>query len=265
LSGHCPPTPLCAALSSAPFHPSNTITLPSLLTQVQISNHPVLAHKLSILRSSETSPAEFRRTLREITFYLGYEATTELSTKTVGISTPLADTTGAKVAEKIALIPIMRAGLGMLDAMLELTPNADVHHIGMYRVKETLLPIQYYNKLPKKCEVDVAYILDPMIATAGTLNAVITQLKKWGCPKIHVVAVLASKTGLATLVKNHPDITINVSAVDEILDERGYIMPGLGDAGNRLYQNQDEDNEVHNEKLLSPSKRKRSIDQTSEN
>lgn len=121
-----------------------------------MSNHPVLAHKLSILRSSETDPATFRRVLREITFYLGYEATQTLATRNVDISTPIAQCVGKKLDERVALVPIMRAGLGMVDPMLELLPNADVHHIGMYRVKETLLPIQYYNKLPKVCTVDTA-------------------------------------------------------------------------------------------------------------
>jgi len=221
----------------------------------------VLAHKLSALRSSETGPAEFRRVLREITFYLGYEATNSLTTKDVPISTPQAQTTGQKLNQNIALVPIMRAGLGMLDAMLELTPNADVHHIGMYRVKETLLPIQYYNKLPKICTSDVAYILDPMIATAGTLGAVITQLKKWGCPEIHVIAVLASKAGLAVLQKAHPDVHLHVSAVDDVLSDKGYIVPGLGDAGDRLYTNLGHESHDSDDKLQSPSKRKRSIDE----
>jgi uracil phosphoribosyltransferase len=121
--------------------------------------------------------------------------------------------------------------------MLELLPNADVHHIGMYRSKDSLLPIQYFNKLPRDGPSDVAYVLDPMIATAGTICAVVNILKKWGAPKIHVVCVLASKAGLETFQKMHPDVTVTVCAVDDVLSEEGMILPGLGDAGDRLYKN----------------------------
>ena len=195
-----------------------------------------------------------------MTFYLGYEATQTLTTKDVTVSTPISETTGKKLSERVAIVPVMRAGLGMLDPMLDLIPSADVHHIGMYRVKESLLPIQYYNKLPKECNSDVAYILDPMIATAGTLNAVVGQLKKWGCPKIHVVAVLASAEGLAVLKKSHPDVTVTVAAVDKTL-ENGKIVPGLGDAGDRLYVS-DHLND-HDESLVSEKKRKASVDVSS--
>jgi len=151
-----------------------------------------------VIRSNQTPPHEFRRILREITFYLGYEATSTLLTKQISVDTPVASgATGQKLKEKVALIPIMRAGLGMVDSMLELLPNSDVHHIGMYRNEASLLPVQYYNKLPKNCVADVAYVLDPMIATAGTITAVVSVLKRWGCKKIHVISVLASKTGLA--------------------------------------------------------------------
>ena len=220
----------------------------------------MLAHKLSVLRSSETSSADFRRVLREITFYLGYEATSHLSTRSVRITTPMAETSGKKLAERIALVPIMRAGLGMVDSMLELLPNADVHHIGMYRAKESLMPIQYYNKLPKGNCADVCYVLDPMIATSGTICAIVNILKKWGCPKIHVVSVLASRPGLDALVKAHPDVTVTVSHVDETLSDDGMILPGLGDAGNRLFSTPTYDqHEQHaaDESLVSPSKRRK--------
>ncbi|GMI26635.1 hypothetical protein TrCOL_g4201 [Triparma columacea] len=223
------------------------------------SGHPVLAHKLSVLRSDQTAPAEFRRVLREITFYLGYEATASLNLRDVSISTPTAaSATGKKIDDTIALIPIMRAGLGMVEPMLELLPNADVHHIGMYRSKDSLLPIQYYNKLPRDKSCDVAYVLDPMIATAGTITAVVNILKKWGAKKIHIISVLASKAGLQKLQDTHPDVHVTVTEVDDILSKDGMIIPGLGDAGNRLYKtptiDQDDD-----EKLLSPSKRKRTL------
>ena len=150
---------------------------------LHVSNHPVLAHKLSILRSSSTSPASFRSTLREITFHLGYEATATLSTRDIPITVPGTnhmdhiEATGQKIAQKIALIPILRSGLGMVDSMLELVGDARVHHIGMYRSK-SLMPVQYYNRLPKKCEVDVAYVLDPLIATSATIISVAGILKK---------------------------------------------------------------------------------------
>ena len=148
----------------------------------------------------------------------------------------------------------MRAGLGMVEPMLDLLPSADVHHIGMYRAKDSLLPIQYYNKLPKDDTTDVAFVLDPMIATAGTINAVVAILKRWGVPNIHVISVLASQTGIDTLRKMHPDITITVVAVDEVLNEKGMIVPGLGDAGNRQYSTPEIEDDS---KLCSPSKKQK--------
>ena len=159
-----------------------------------------------------------------------------MNVRDVEISTPVQSTTGKKLDDKIALIPIMRAGLGMVDAMLELLPNADVHHIGMYRSKNSLLPVQYYNRLPKECDADIAFVLDPMIATAGTIKAVVSILKKWGVKKVHIVSVLASKTGLESLRAAHPDVFVTVTEVDSVLSEDGMIVPGLGDAGNRLYK-----------------------------
>ena len=157
-----------------------TTDVDSFGPNVHISSHPVLSHKISILRSSSTPPSEFRRALREITFHLGYEATSTLTTKPVALSVPVGhdhiDSTGTKIAERIALVPILRSGLGMVDSMLELLPNAGVHHIGMYR--QNLLPVQYYNRLPKKCESDVAYVIDPVMATGNTIMSVVKMLKK---------------------------------------------------------------------------------------
>ncbi|GMH82927.1 hypothetical protein TL16_g09426, partial [Triparma laevis f. inornata] len=203
---------------------------------------------LSILRSDQTTPADFRRVLREMTFNLGYEATTTLQTRPIQLTTPMTQTEGEKLSSSVALIPIMRAGLGMVDPMLELLPMSDVYHIGMYRSKGSLLPVQYYNKLPRDKSADVAYVLDPMIATAGTICAVVNILKKWGAKKIHVVSVLASKKGLETLMSTHPDVTVTVTAIDDVLTEDGMISPGLGDAGNRLYKtptiDQDDDEKL---------------------
>jgi uracil phosphoribosyltransferase len=155
-------------------------TLPMLPTNVHISKHPILSHKITILRSSSTTPAAFRSVLRELTFHLGYEATSTLTTKPIPITVPVGhdhmEYTGSALMEKVALIPILRSGLGMVDSMLELMPNAAVHHIGMYR--RDMMPVQYYNRLPRKCESDVAYILDPIIATSNTVMSVIGILKK---------------------------------------------------------------------------------------
>ena len=236
---------------------------------VHVSKHPVLSHKLSILRSSSTSPSSFRHALREITFHLGYEATSTLSTKEIPITVPGTnhmdhiDAIGSKLSDKVALIPILRSGLGMVDPMLELVGNATVHHIGMYRSKQcdgTLMPVQYYNRLPKTCDVDVAYVMDPLIATSATIISVVSILKRWGCPEIHVVSVIASKSGLSELLKYHPDVKVTIGTVDETLSEDGNLVPGLGDAGDRLFGTNEEDEEH----LVHPSKRKRTMSMASE-
>ena len=180
-------TTAAATAAAAQLKPSPTQVEPTFTApygpNVHVSKHPVLAHKLSILRSSSTSPSSFRSTLREITFHLGYEATSTLTTRDVPITVPSTnhadhiEATGQKLSEAVALIPILRSGLGMVDPMLELVGNATVHHIGMYRTK-ALMPVQYYNRLPKKCDVNVAYVLDPLIATSNTIISVVGILKK---------------------------------------------------------------------------------------
>jgi uracil phosphoribosyltransferase len=245
--------------------PSSTFTAYGL--NVHVSRHPVLAHKLSILRSSSTPPSSFRAVLRQITFHLGYEATSALSTKAIPITVPGTnhtdhiDAIGQKISDKVALIPILRSGLGMVDPMLELVGNATVHHIGMYRTK-SLMPVQYYNRLPKKCDVDVAYVLDPLIATSATIISVCGIVKKWGVSEIHVICVIASKVGLAELLKYHPDVRVTVGSVDEELNADGDLVPGLGDAGDRLFGTplMEEDEE----ELVHPSKRKRTMSLSSD-
>lgn len=155
--------------------------------------------------------------------------------------------------EKVALIPILRSGLGMVDSMLELLPNAAVHHIGMYR--RDMMPVQYYNRLPRKCEADVAFILDPIIATSNTVMSVIGILKKWGVEKIHVMAVVASEEGVASIAKTHPDVLITVGTVDQELTTDGLVLPGIGDAGDRLFGTPLIEDE---EELMHPSKRRKS-------
>jgi len=159
------------------------------------------------------------------------------------------------VKEKVALIPILRSGLGMVDSMLELVDNATVHHIGMYRTK-ALMPVQYYNRLPKVCNVEVAFVLDPLIATAKSITSVVGILKRWGVPEIHVVSVVASKKGLSELLKYHPDVHVTIGHIDEKLNSEGDLLPGLGDAGDRLFGTSMIDDE---EELVHPSKRKRTM------
>lgn len=228
----------------------------STSSNVHISNHPVLSHKISILRSSSTIPSAFRAVLREITFHIGYEATSCLNTKPVALTVPVksdhVETTGKTLSDRVALIPILRSGLGMTDAMLELLPNAGIHHIGMY--KKDSMVVQYYNRLPRKCDSDVAFVLDPVISTANTILSVIGILKKWGVPKIHVVSVVAAKDGVDLISKTHPDVSITVGTIDPEVNDSGVVVPGVGDAGDRLFGTPlIEDDEA----LLHPSKRRK--------
>lgn len=246
------------SLKPSPSQVESSFTAP-YGPNVHVSRHPLLQHKLSILRSSSTSPCSFRSILREITFHLGYEATSTLSTRPIPITVPTTnhkdhvEATGAAIAEKCALIPILRSGLGMVEPMLELLPSSSVHHIGMYRTK-ALMPVQYYNRLPKVCTVDAAFVLDPLIATSNTVISVVSMLKKWGVRSIRIVAVIASRRGLLELLKHHPDVVVSLGCVDEQLSSEGDVMPGLGDAGDRLFGTPMIDDE---EELVHPSFRKR--------
>ncbi|ETW07887.1 uracil phosphoribosyltransferase [Aphanomyces invadans] len=209
-------------------------------SKVILSTHPVLAHKLTKLRDAKTDANLFRHLLREITFYLGYEATSDLSTVPKQIKTPLGPHQGSELATTVALVPILRAGLGMVEAMLDLLPNARVHHIGMYRNSNSLLPVQYYNKLPKECHIDCAIVLEPVINTAGTIIATVAILKVWGVSQIKIISTIASKDGLKDLYSKHPEVEVIVAAIDDTLSESGVIVPGLGDAGDRQF-----DTDVH--------------------
>lgn len=203
---------------------------------LHVATHPLIAHKMTRLRNSKTNCSDFRRVLKEITFYLGYEASREVKTVEEVISTPMGvEFAGSKLSDDIAIIPILRAGLSMADGMLELMPRATVHHIGMYRAKDSLLPIQYYNRLPKDKSCDVAYVVDPCIATANTLHAVVSILKKWGAKKIVVVSAVGAKSGVERLLELHPTLDIYIGAVDDELSEDGMILPGIGDAGDRQF------------------------------
>jgi uracil phosphoribosyltransferase len=205
------------------------------MSNLMVSSHPLVAHKLAKLRDKNTEPKKFRELVQEIGALLTYEATTDLALVPVNVETPLRSMGGASLKDKIGLVPILRAGLGMVEGVWELIPNAEVWHIGLYRDEKTLKPVQYYNKLPLEPTVSVCLILDPMLATGGSATACADLLKQWGVKKIKFVGIIGAPEGIALLQKNHPDVPIHLAAVDEQLNERGYIVPGLGDAGDRQF------------------------------
>jgi uracil phosphoribosyltransferase len=205
------------------------------MSNVYESKHPLIAHKLSKLRDKDTEPKKFRELVREIAGLLAYEATADLATKPVEIETPLAKMTAQQLQEKIGLVPILRAGLGMVEGIWELMPSAEVWHIGLYRDEKTLKPVEYYNKLPIDPRVSVCLILDPMLATGGSATATAEVLKRWGVTKIKFVGLIASPEGIKAMQDAHPDIDIYIAAIDDHLNERAYIVPGLGDAGDRQF------------------------------
>ncbi|NLV73068.1 MAG: uracil phosphoribosyltransferase [Chloroflexi bacterium] len=211
---------------------------------VHVSQHPLVRHKLSLLRDTATEPKKFRELIREISMLLGYEATNDLLTIETDVRTPLAIAKGCELADRIGLVPILRAGLGMVEGIWELMPGAEVWHIGLYRDHNTLQPVQYYNKLPVTPTVQVCLVLDPMLATGGSAVATIDILKKWGAKRIKFVGIIAAPEGIKLLSEAHPDVDIYLSAVDDHLTPhpiaesdppQGYIVPGLGDAGDRQF------------------------------
>ncbi|HLO33221.1 MAG TPA: uracil phosphoribosyltransferase [Anaerolineales bacterium] len=205
------------------------------MSNVYASNHPLVAHKLSRLRDKRTEPKKFRELVREIAALLAYEATADLAITPRELETPLAKMTGAELQEKIGLVPILRAGLGMVEGVWGLMPSAEVWHIGLYRDEHTLKPVEYYNKLPVEPTVSVCLILDPMLATGGSATATANVLKRWGVKKIKFVGLIGAPEGIAVMQKAHPDIPIYLAAIDDHLNERAYIVPGLGDAGDRQF------------------------------
>jgi uracil phosphoribosyltransferase len=199
------------------------------------SHHPLVASKLSRLRSVTTEPKKFRELVRELGALLAYEATSDLLIGPIEVQTPMATTTGYDLIEKIGLVPILRAGLGMMEGVWELMPSAEVWHIGVYRDEKTLKPIQYYNKLPIEPTVSLCLVLDPMLATGGSAVATVDILKRWGVKKIKFVGLIGAPEGIANLQTAHPDVPIYLAAIDDHLNEKGYIIPGLGDAGDRQF------------------------------
>ncbi|HEX7619714.1 MAG TPA: uracil phosphoribosyltransferase [Anaerolineales bacterium] len=205
------------------------------MPNVFASQHPLVAHKLSRLRDRNTDPKKFRELVREIAALLAYEATADLVTVPRPLETPLTSITGAELKEKIGLVPILRAGLGMVEGIWGLMPTAEVWHIGLYRDEQTLKPVQYYNKLPVEPTVSVCLILDPMLATGGSAVATTDIVKRWGVKKIKFVGIIGAPEGIDAMQKAHPGVPIYLAAIDDHLNERGYIVPGLGDAGDRQF------------------------------
>jgi uracil phosphoribosyltransferase len=205
------------------------------MSQVHVSNHPLVKHKLSKLRDMRTEHKKFRELVREISILLACEATADLQLREVVVTTPLGQAAGYELLQKIGLIPILRAGLGMVEGIWEMMPSAEVWHIGLFRDERTLRPVEYYNKLPVSPTVDVCLVLDPMLATGGSAVATVNILKEWGARRIKFVGILAAPEGVARLTGTHPDVPIYVAAVDESLNDNGFIMPGLGDAGDRQF------------------------------
>ena len=204
-------------------------------TSLYISRHPAVLHKLALLRDEATEPKKFRELVREISWLVGYEALADAPLEEISVRTPLEETVGHQLADRIGLVPILRAGLGMVDAFLELFPTAQVWHLGLFRDERTLRPVEYYNKLPDHTTVDTCLILDPMLATGGSATAAIEVLKDWGARRIKLVNLIAAPEGVQAVNEAHPDVMVYCAALDRQLNEKGYIQPGLGDAGDRQF------------------------------
>lgn len=200
-----------------------------------VSQHPMIAHKLGLLRSKDTDHRQFRELVREIAGLLAYEVTSDLPTQPIDVQTPLAIAKCRQLKDKVGLVPILRAGLGMVEGFWSFIPSAEVWHIGLYRDEHTLKPVEYYNKLPTAPTVDMCLILDPMLATGGSATATIDVLKRWGVTNIKFVGLIGAPEGIAQVHKLHPEVPIHLACIDERLNEIGYIVPGLGDAGDRQF------------------------------
>jgi uracil phosphoribosyltransferase len=205
------------------------------MSAVHISRHPLLLHRLAILRDIGTGPRAFRQVVREMAQMLFFEATHDLRVATHPVQTPLTQTDGYHIDEPLGLVPILRAGLGMAEAILDMVPGAQVWHLGLYRDHETLRPVTYYNKLPARPNIELAFIVDPMLATGGSAVAAIDILKEWGLTRMKFLGLIAAPEGVAAMEKAHPDVPIYLAALDSHLNADKYIVPGLGDAGDRQF------------------------------
>lgn len=206
------------------------------MSKVVVMDHPLIAHKIGIIRKKETGTREFREMISEIGTLITYEATKDLKLQDVEIETPICKTTVKELAgKKLAVIPILRAGLGMVEGVLTMIPSAKVGHIGLYRNEETLEPVEYYCKIPKDCDERDVFAVDPMLATGGSAIAAIQMLKDHGVKNMRFLCIIAAPEGVKKLQEAHPDVDIYIGALDEHLNENGYIVPGLGDAGDRIF------------------------------
>ena len=205
------------------------------MSGVYVSTHPLVRHKQTQLRDTKTDPPAFRALVRELAQLLFFEASGDLQVEKHAVPTPLAEYGGERIAEVVGLLPILRAGLGMAEAVLDLLPTAQVWHLGLYRDHQTLKPVTYYNKLPPEPTIERALVLDPMLATGGSAVAAIDVLKRWGLKRIQYLGLIAAPEGVKLLRGMHPDVPIYLAAIDSHLNEKGYIVPGLGDAGDRQF------------------------------
>lgn len=206
------------------------------MQKIVVMEHPLIQHKIGILRKKETGSKEFRELIGEIAMYMCYEATRDLKLRDIEIETPICKTTVKELSgKKLAVVPILRAGLGMVDGMLAMIPAAKVGHIGLYRDPATLKPVEYYCKLPADSDEREVFVVDPMLATGGSSVAAIQMLKEKGVKKIHFMCIIAAPEGVEAMKKAHPDVDVYIGALDDHLNEHGYIVPGLGDAGDRIF------------------------------
>ena len=206
------------------------------MAKIVIMDHPLIRHKIGLIRRKEIGTKEFRETIGEIAMLECYEATRELELEDVEIETPICKTTVQEIkGKKLAVVPILRAGLGMVDGMLTMIPAAKVGHIGLYRDPETLAPVEYYCKLPADCAEREIFVTDPMLATGGSALAAVELLKKHGCKKLHFLCIIAAPEGVKAFTEAHPDVDLYIGALDDHLNDHGYLVPGLGDAGDRIF------------------------------
>jgi uracil phosphoribosyltransferase len=206
------------------------------MSQLHVINHPMVQHKLTIMRDKETGSKDFRQLLKEIALLMGYEVTRDIPLEDVEIETPICKTTAKRVSgRKLAIVPILRAGIGMVDGMLDLIPVARVGHIGLYRNEETHNPVVYYCKLPEDIQDRLVIVTDPMLATGGSACDALSMLKERGCTNIRLMCLVGAPEGIERVRKTHPDVDIYLAAVDDHLNENAYIVPGLGDAGDRIF------------------------------
>ena len=206
------------------------------MAKAVVMDHPLIQHKIGQIRKKETGTKDFRQMIGEIAMLISYEATRNLQLEDVEVETPICTTTVKQLkGRKMAIVPILRAGLGMVDGVLQMIPAAKIGHIGLYRDPETLKPVEYYCKLPADCAEREVFVVDPMLATGGSAVAAIQMLKEKGCKKIHMMCIHAAPEGVKAMQEAHPDVDLYIGALDEKLNEHGYIVPGLGDAGDRIF------------------------------